>query len=136
MRHEGTLDGYVFPHQFVRDKLVEMKRRHRLTNTEMAKIAGYERAAWQRFIKGHTSIRADFLHRISVHFGVPMSHWFPPSETGDVLEPPSQSDVPASIILTPKEKRFLVLMSGLSPEEQDMVLNVLPKAFKKKIGPP
>ncbi len=87
---------------FVRDKIYEVKARHRISMVKLGVIMGYERAALHRRLRDAQFIRLESLYRLSQYLGLPMSYWFPPVE----VEPIPVSEAVLLFNLTKGETRL------------------------------
>ncbi|MBY0538247.1 hypothetical protein K2P47_02505 [Patescibacteria group bacterium] len=65
---------------FVSGQIRKTQATFGVTVAEMARVAGYERSVFHRVLRGDSICNIEALHRLSVHYNLPMDYWFPPRE--------------------------------------------------------
>lgn len=110
---------------FVRDKIYEVKAKHRISMAKLGVIMGYERAALHRRLRDAQFVRLESLYRLSQYLGLPMSYWFPPVEVEPVV--PSEAVVLSNLIKgeTGLTKRVMKAVTSLPAVHKYDLLNFL-----------
>jgi AraC-like DNA-binding protein len=116
---------------FVSGQIFRVQENLGLTITELAQVAGYERSAFHRMLRGDSLCNTAALYRLSVHYNLPMDYWLPPRQGAEVYTPPKiivrEGSIPTMLPLTrqminklnklPKDaKRHILVLALQSPE--------------------
>jgi len=67
---------------FLQERLQGLPKYLETTVTEISSVAGYDRPAWTRSVKSGT-VKLDALFKLSSHYSIPMSYWFPSDTRGE-----------------------------------------------------
>jgi hypothetical protein len=73
---DNSVDG-VEVATYVHRRIMEMKDKHKITTTKLARIMRYERAALHRLLHRKSCPNMMSMVYLSDHFGVSMNYWFP-----------------------------------------------------------
>ncbi len=112
--------------EYVRNKLLHVKKMKMLTVAQLAKIAGYQRVSMQNVLSGEANIGLANLYNLSQHFGLPMDYWFPPcEEVVDRLLVPHKRQL---IILAQKYADMLPCLVSLA-----ITLSLVDEASRQKV---
>lgn len=102
---------------FICNRIKEIKDKHELTVTELAKIANTKREGLHRMLSGRVKMKLDTLYNISTHFDIPMDFWFPIKSEGHGLT----VELPTETVVPKKEKKSIEFIRGHSPLTKEML---------------
>lgn len=112
---------------FIGQRLAALRAETGTSATRLAEIAGYERAAFHRMLRGDSVCNAEPLFRLSQHFSLPVGYFFPTITPADHI-PVDMSQGNLLEQAAPMVRRMIRKLNALSAREKWMVMQVLGEA--------
>lgn len=108
--------------QHIAHKLRSLLKLYGITVTELARVAGYERAAIHRLLNGKHGCRLIALYRLSKHYHVPMSFFIPEEE-----EVTDTDSMPYNILVdaAPMTRNAIKQINRLSAVDKKALIGLL-----------
>ena len=66
--------------KFTKDRVLAVIKEYGLNKHQTARIMGYQRTAFSRWLVEGRRVNTERLYKLSTHLNLPMSYWFPVSE--------------------------------------------------------